>query len=194
VEDLASVSQVKQPISLIEPNPALLASYAEALARGWSFEARQETRLEQLAAMRHDPQSFLRDLLSSNGTMTLPDGRVVPRLPSKLFWITDDDGFCGQIAFRFQPSTEALPDYVWGHIGYAVVPWKRRRGYATEALRLILPLAKKQGLKRVLINCDDDNEASQKVILANGGVLTGGESHQYRPGRRKLSYWIDLSR
>jgi hypothetical protein len=49
--------------------------------------------------------------------------------------------------------------------------WKRRRGYATQALRDILPDAKAEGLQFVEITTDPDNTASQRVIEANGGVL-----------------------
>jgi predicted acetyltransferase len=52
-----------------------------------------------------------------------------------------------------------------------VVPWKRRRGYATEALRLILPEARSEGLPYVEITTDEENVASQRVIIANGGTL-----------------------
>ncbi|HSO04292.1 MAG TPA: GNAT family N-acetyltransferase, partial [Candidatus Limnocylindrales bacterium] len=58
-----------------------------------------------------------------------------------------------------------------GHIGYSVVPWKRRRGYATAALAAMLPIAAAEGLPIVDITTDVDNVASQRVILANGGVL-----------------------
>jgi predicted acetyltransferase len=58
-----------------------------------------------------------------------------------------------------------------GHIGYAVVPWKQRRGYATQALREILLDAKAKGLHYVEITTRPDNVASQRVITANGGVL-----------------------
>ena len=51
------------------------------------------------------------------------------------------------------------------------MPWKQRRGYATEALRQMLPLADAEGLAFVDISTDADNIASQRVIEANGGVL-----------------------
>ena len=78
-----------------------------------------------------------------------------------------------------------------GHIGYVVVPEFRRRGYATEILRLALQLARAElGLERVLVTCDDDNAGSIRTIEKNGGVLedvaTGPDLK--KPNRR---YWID---
>jgi predicted acetyltransferase len=83
-----------------------------------------------------------------------------------------------------------LPPHVLGHIGFAVVPWKRRRGYATRALALILPEAKGEGLPYVELSADVSNLASQRVIEANGGRVVerfrkpdaygGGESYRFR--------------
>ncbi len=77
----------------------------------------------------------------------------------------------GAIGFRWQPGTTDLPPTCLGHIGYSVVPWKRRRGYAREALRLMLPQVRVSGLAFVEITTDPDNVASQRVVEANGGVL-----------------------
>ena len=44
-------------------------------------------------------------------------------------------------------------------------------GYATAALRLILPEAKELGLPFVEITTDPENLASQRVIEAVGGML-----------------------
>lgn len=58
-----------------------------------------------------------------------------------------------------------------GHIGYAVVPWKRGRGYATRALALLLPQAAREGLPYVELTTDEPNVVSRRVITANGGEL-----------------------
>jgi predicted acetyltransferase len=74
-----------------------------------------------------------------------------------------------------------LPAYVLGHIGYAVVPWKRGRGHATRALALMLEEARLERLAWVELTTDPDNLPSQKVITGNGGVLlerfTKGEAY-----------------
>ena len=69
------------------------------------------------------------------------------------------------------PGSQDVPPHVLGHVGYAVVPWKRGRGYAKQALEAILPEAKAIGLSYVEMITDPDNIASQRVMLAAGAVL-----------------------
>jgi predicted acetyltransferase len=176
-------------IALVAPGAALLADYAAALEAGWSPSTTRDVSGEQLQALRADPDAFLRGLVDPGGTFTLDDGRVVPKLPSSIFWISDG-AFCGSINFRFQRGTEELPPYCSGHIGYSIVPWKRRRGYATEALRAVLAVARSEGFARVSITCDADNAGSIKVIAANGGVLAHRGPHPDRPGHEKLAFWV----
>lgn len=180
-------------LELRQPERALLPEYEAALAAGWSPRTTRDVSKEQLAALRRDPDAFLRDLLRQDGTFTHDDGQVVPRLPGPVFWIWDGH-FCGAISLRFVPGAEALPLYVSGHVGYSVVPWKRRRGHATAALAKLLPIARASGLARVLITCDEDNLASRRVILANGGVLAGSALSGPPPERAKLLYWIETDR
>ena len=78
-----------------------------------------------------------------------------------------------------------------GHIGDGIRPSERRKGYATEMIRLALIECKKLGLDRVLMVCDKENVGSAKSIVKNGGVLEnevvdeGGKIHQ--------RYWIELA-
>jgi predicted acetyltransferase len=161
-------------MDLVVPADEYLASYTAALRRGWSADMlRSAAGAEELARIETDPAAFLGEQIDPEGRgqpITLPDGSVVPRLPSYRLWMWDGE-FCGSISLRWEPGTTALPPHCLGHIGYSVVPWKRQRGYATRALGLILPLARQQGLPFVEVTTDVENVPSQRVILENGGEL-----------------------
>ncbi|MFZ3321157.1 MAG: GNAT family N-acetyltransferase [Usitatibacter sp.] len=162
-------------MELVRPEMVHLPSYVAALERGWSAD---NTRgmvavREELDAIGKDAERFvalLTDPEAKGPLVSLPDGSRVPRLPGYRMWIWDGE-FCGSIGFRWQPGTSALPAHVLGHIGYAVVPWKQRLGYATRALALLLPRVRKEGLEYVDLTTDQENVASQKVMRANGAVF-----------------------
>jgi predicted acetyltransferase len=158
---------------------------------GWSPNNVTNVSAEQLAAIREDPDAFLAELTRQGGTITLPDGAEVPRLPFIVRWMWDGE-FCGSISLRWQTGSDELPPYVLGHVGYAVVPCKRGRGYATEALRSMLDEARSVGLARLQITTDPDNQASQRVIEINGGRrVEEFVNERYGPGLR-LRHVIDL--
>jgi predicted acetyltransferase len=161
-------------MDLVWPAAQHLPGYVHALQQGWSPDhLRPQTALDELARIAQDPEAFLSgqvDREASGPPIILPDGSAVPRLPGYSRWIWDGE-FCGSIGFRWQVGTSELPAYCLGHIGYSVVPWKRGRGYATRALRLLLPHAREEGLPYVELTTDIDNVASKRVIEANGGKL-----------------------
>jgi len=70
------------------------------------------------------------------------------------------------------------------------VPWKRRRGYATRALQLILPAARDVGLTRVHVTCDEDNTISQRVIERCGGLRTDDAPALRGGDEIKRCFWI----
>ena len=175
-----------------------LDQYREALRRGWSpnNDRPEETRTEQLAAIEADGAGFVARLVdreAKGSPITRPDGTQVPRLPGYVLWIWDGE-FCGSIGLRWQSRSNELPEYVLGHIGYAVVPWKRRRGYASAALAQMLSHARAEGLDYVYVTTIPENVASQGVIEKNGGVLL--ERFVRTPhhgGTAGLRYRIDLA-
>ena len=186
------------PLHLLIPNPGHLPAYTDALRRGWSPDnTRPEAAAEELLEIDSDPASFLaaQDSRDGNGPpITLPDGSQVPRLPGYHRWMWDGE-FCGEIGFRWQPGTTALPPYCLGHIGYSVVPWKRRRGYATRALALLLEEVALERLPFVELTTTVDNTASQCVIEANGGrLMERFRKLDAHGGAEGLRFRIDMRR
>jgi predicted acetyltransferase len=184
-------------MQLVWPSQAYLPQYVAALRRDWSPDnVRPEAAQEELQKIAADPAKFLAELVDREGTgapIALPDGSSVPRLPGYRRWIWDGE-FCGSIGLRWQPGTSALPPYCLGHIGYAVVPWKQKKGYATAALKELLPEAKALGLTYVELTTDLENIASQRVLLANGALFVERftKPEQYG-GIEGLRYRIDLA-
>ncbi len=101
-----------------------------------------------------------------------------------------DNKIVGVIQIRHY-FNEYLEKYA-GHIGYSVCPSERRKGYATQMLKLVLPECRKLGIDHVLVCCVRGNEGSKKTILNNGGIY---ESTVYLKERDITleRYWIDLS-
>ena len=98
----------------------------------------------------------------------------------------------GIINYRPSPLSDFVFQY-GGHIGYSIRPSERRKGYAKEQLRLTLEKCRAAGEERVLLTCDP-NTASERVILANDGVLENEveDTHGLGNSGRIRRYWITL--
>jgi predicted acetyltransferase len=162
--------------ALVVPSLHRLPAYVDALERGWSPDniRGDVAAREILERIRADAALFVQrqtDVEARGGPVTLPDGSTAARIPGRTFWIWSDDTFCGSINLRWQNGATDLPPHCLGHVGYAVVPWKRRQGHASAALRALLPYARALGLPWIAVTTDPDNVGSRKVIEAAGGVL-----------------------
>lgn len=160
---------------------AIMDFRRELLDAGDSFDGC--SRLEHYARVE-DWLEHLREFASEE---TCPKGKV----PSDT-WLAvrkSDGRVVGCIDFRHHIDHSILS--IWGgHIGYSVRPSERRKGYAKEMLRLCLLECKAFGLDRVLITCRIGNVASQRTILANGGVF---EKDVKEDGKTVRRYWVTLS-
>ncbi|WP_433222608.1 GNAT family N-acetyltransferase [Dactylosporangium sp. CS-047395] len=99
-------------------------------------------------------------------------------VPSTTLWFVEGAEYLGRLAIRHRLTPYLLEE--GGHIGYDVRPSARRRGYATAMLRAALPLARGLGIESALLTCDVTNDASRRVIEANGGVLEDRRADKFR--------------
>jgi RimJ/RimL family protein N-acetyltransferase len=79
--------------------------------------------------------------------------------------------------------------YYGGQVGYAVDEAYRGRGYAAAACRLLMPVARAHGMKKLLITNDPSNGASRRVCEKLGARFVRCArlpewTDQYRKGRR----------
>ena len=137
---------------------------------GYSYRRGFDEYLEQLAAHEQG--------------LGLPDGWVA----SALWGAFVDGELVGRTCIRFELNEHLLQ--VGGHIGYGVRPGHRRRGHATEILRLSLDQLAARGIKSALVTCDEQNTASARTIEANAGVL---ENIIEAGGRRTMRFWVPTS-
>ena len=168
-------------IRLVLPDERLLD---EAAAYKAEFEACGDSMDGSGMLRSQSPEEWLvtcRRLLCEK---TCPEGFV----PATQYVCVNGEGhILGMIDLRHR-----LNDYlaeIGGHIGYSVRPSERRKGYATRMLAMVLEEARKRGMPRVLVTCDEDNEASRRTIERNGGMfecLTRDDDDVVR------RYWISL--
>lgn len=169
-------------IVLTRPSAFYKESYLQAMR-----EFQQEGRYlnYNLKRMTDNFVSFIEHIyVQEERDKTVPD-----RVPNADFWLIDNNEFIGRLSLRYR-----LNDYLLqfgGSIGYEIRPSKRCRGYGKEILQLGLQEAKKAGLQRALVTCNEDNLGSKKVIEHNGGQLENAVPMEGTT-IKKLRYWVEL--
>jgi predicted acetyltransferase len=89
-------------------------------------------------------------------------------IPYYYYRILIGDQAVGAISIRIG---ENYHSYFNGNVGYEIdEPFQGHR-YSLAALKLILLVARRHGMKRILITCGASNEASRRIIEAAGGKL-----------------------
>lgn len=169
-------------MELVRPSVGYKDSFLRA-AEEYRAENRW-TRFDLDLAERDFP-TFVRELNEHAEGKHMPEGYV----PETMYWLIDSGEYIGQINIRHYLNEHLLQ--IGGHIGYDIRPSKRRMGYGTEILKLVLPKARQLGIERALVTCDETNVGSRKIIERAGGVL---ENQVPNPdtGIDKVRFWIDL--
>jgi predicted acetyltransferase len=102
----------------------------------------------------------------------------------------------GRISLRIGSSPHIL--FYAGHVGYGVHHRHRGHHYAARACRLLMPLARAHGFRRLWITCNPDNTASRRTCELAGArfveiVDLPEDSDMYLHGeRQKCRYRLDL--
>ncbi len=153
---------------------AVLAAHRDLAAEDFTFALDYEEGMTWAA--------YLNLLDAQRTDRGLPPDRV-----PATFLVADVDGsMVGRVSVRHR-----LNDWLrheGGHIGYAVVPGERRKGYATEILRQALVVARSVGVDDVLVCCDEGNVGSSTVIVTCGGAYDS--TVEGTRGHRVERYWI----
>ena len=97
--------------------------------------------------------------------------KLVGLVPSATYFTIrkSDNKIVGMVNIRYN-----LNEYlrkIAGHIGYGIRPSERKKGIAKIQLYLALKESLKVNLNKVMISCEQNNIASEKTILALGGIL-----------------------
>jgi RimJ/RimL family protein N-acetyltransferase len=82
-----------------------------------------------------------------------------------------DGQVIGGVGFKGQPGNGSV------EIGYGLVPSARGHGYAAEAVRGLVALARQHMLKRVVADTHKDNIASQRTLEHGGFTLIGSDGN-----------------
>lgn len=170
-------------LSLIKPSKTYYQSYLNLVAE---FNDNQEKLIPFPLSYQNDDVDKLLLRFENDSLGIIQDVFV----PNSTFWLVLDNAEVVAVSnLRHRLNDKLLIE--GGHIGYGVKPSMRSRGFGKEILRLTLNEAKKINISKVLITCNKNNIASQKVILANGGIFKS-EDYVEEYGGIVKRYWIDI--
>ncbi|REK71431.1 GNAT family N-acetyltransferase [Paenibacillus paeoniae] len=134
----------------------------------------------------HDFEAYVAFLYAADSEEKLTNDDFVPH--STYWLINEEDEVVGAVNIRHRLNQKLLES--GGHIGYGIRPSRRGRGYATAQLAEALKVTKAMGIERVLLVCDQDNEASERTIRRAGGVQDSQRTTDN--GEVLKRFWIDL--
>ena len=172
-----------EKIILIKPD----LSYADEITKYKEESLKESPLINGSAGLNRfsSIEDWLEELKKRSSEATVPEGLV----PSSTYLgVREKDNYIvGMIDIRHYLN-EYLTQ-VGGNIGYSVRKTERNKGYAKQMLKLALEKCKELKIKKVLITCDEDNIASEKVILSANAKF---EDIRCIDDENKKRFWIEL--
>lgn len=180
-----SDSMPGRSIELMAPSATFADSYRSLVTE---FTVAGEAPVPFVIGFEHrDIDALLARLADCSRGVGLPEGFV----PHSTYWLVRDGAEVVGVSNLRHGLTPRL-HREGGNIGYGIRPGARRRGLGREILRQTLQRARELGLGRALLTCGKANEASARIIVANGGTL---DSEEWLPDRGEIvqRYWIAVA-
>lgn len=180
---------MQRAAELVPPSMRYARSFVAALREGFRRGEQDELPERRIRQIEADFARYIDDITDQRGSIRLPTGQIVPKVPFSVHWLVEGDEFIGEAQLRHR-----LNDYLineGGHVGYGIRPARRRQGYGRLILALALEECRRLDLRRVLVTCLEDNVASARIIEANGGELENVIDDPAGRGRLRR-YWITL--
>ena len=172
-----------EKIILVKPN----LSYADEIIKYKEESLKESPLINGSAGLNRfsSIEDWLEELKKRSSDATVPEGLV----PSSTYLgIREKDNYIvGMIDIRHYLN-EYLTQ-IGGNIGYSVRKTERNKGYVKQMLKLALEKCKELKIKKVLITCDKDNIASEKVILSANARF---EDIRCIDGENIKRFWIEL--
>lgn len=134
----------------------------------------------------NDYSDWIRQKINESKGINLQKNRV----PASTYFVVrkEDDRIIGMVNIRHNINKYLEESFV-GHIGYAVRPSERKKGYGTKILEKGLLKLKELGIEKAIIGCYENNVASKKVILKCRGRQIGVSNFE---GKTTLGFEINL--
>ena len=167
-------------MQLVKPTKRYEQSWKEALCE---FEMEKRKGFWNIPEKPVDLDEYIERTEAHSHGKNLPDYWV----PADTYWLIDEGQFVGHVNIRHELNDKLKK--IGGHIGYAIRPSARKKGYGMKILELALPKAREAGLQKALITCHDSNVASIKIIEKNNAKL---QDIIDVDGEKIRRYWMDL--
>jgi predicted acetyltransferase len=173
-------------LKFITPNRDIFSDYISALREGMELHALPE---ECIQSYENNFDVWWDETCNIKVPVRMPNGELRQKVPETILWLVRDKDFIGRVGIR-HTLNENLKQF-GGHIGYAVRPKERQKGYGKMLLAEGLRFAQSIGIKEALLTCNSNNITSIKIIESFKGQLQdslpieGKDYVQYR-------YWIKL--
>ena len=129
---------------LVAPSLRHARSYVAALREGFRRGAQERVSERRISQIEADFATYIEAITDQTGSVRLPTGQIVPKVPFSVFWLVEGDEFIGETHVRHQ-----LNDYLikeGGHVGYGIRPGRQGQGYGKLILALALDECRRLGL------------------------------------------------